>query len=181
MRIDWSPRIAMAELTLNDLNRLEEPLFVSQLGAVFEHSPWVARAASTARPFASLEELHRAMVEVVRLAPPDSQLKLIRAHPDLAGRAALAGELTDHSAREQAGAGLNSLSPEEYARFHSLNGRYLRKFDFPFVLAIKGHTKHSILASFEERLKNDVEAERARALDEIAKIARFRLEELLGG
>ena len=170
----------MSNLTLPDLNRLDEITFVARLGSVFEHSSWVASAALPGRPFASLKALHGAMIEAVRRAPVERQLELIRAHPDLAGKAALAGELTVNSAREQAGAGLDELDPAEYARFHSLNERYRRKFGFPFVLAVKGHTKHSVLASFEERLGNDADAERERALSEIAKIARFRLEALIG-
>lgn len=161
------------------LNALDEPVFVELLGGVFEASPWVARAAYAARPFASREALHAAMVAAVEDAGEARQLELIRAHPDLAGKAALAGELTEASTREQAGAGLDRLGPEEYARFHALNDRYQARFGFPYVLAVRGHDKRSILADFELRLENDPERERRRALREIARIAGFRLGELV--
>jgi 2-oxo-4-hydroxy-4-carboxy-5-ureidoimidazoline decarboxylase len=102
----------------------------------------------------SVDELHRALCAAVAAAGPEEQLALIRAHPDLAGRAARAGELTAASSAEQAGAGLGSLSDEEYSRFHKLNDRYRTRFDFPFILAVTGHSKASILAAFEARLPN---------------------------
>ncbi len=151
--------------------------FVAALGAIFEGSPWVADGAFEARPFASLSELHEAMCGVVAEAGLGAQLGLIRAHPDLAGKAALA-ELTAASSAEQAGAGLGALSRAEYGRFHTLNDAYRARFGFPFVLAVKGHTKTSILAVFEARLTNSPEVERETALTEIYKIARFRLEAL---
>ncbi|MDQ3458421.1 MAG: 2-oxo-4-hydroxy-4-carboxy-5-ureidoimidazoline decarboxylase [Deinococcota bacterium] len=165
---------------LKTLNTAAREDFTRRLGGVFESSPWVAAGAWERRPFTTVDELHAAMVEVVREAGSDRQLALIRAHPDLAGRAALAGELTESSKREQAGAGLDRLSQGEYARFQGLNEAYQERFGFPFVSAVKGHSKESILAAFEERLMNDAEAERARALLEIAKIARFRLMALTG-
>ncbi len=154
--------------------------FVAVLGDTFENSPWVAGKAYAERPFSSLDELHRAMCEVVAAADPDAQLALIRAHPDLAGKAALAGELTAASSSEQAGAGLGDLTAAEYARFHALNDAYRARFGFPFVLAVKGHTKTSILAAFETRLTHDPDAERGAALAEIYRIARFRLDALEG-
>ncbi len=166
-------------MTLTELNYLSQQDFVKTLGSIYEHSPWVAEGAYKAKPFENLEYLHTAMSQVVKRASEDMQLSLIRAHPDLAGKAALAGDLTLHSKNEQAGAGLNTLSQGEYSRFHDLNNRYKDKFNFPFILAVKGHTKHSILASFEERLPNDIETEKERALEEINKIAYFRLQALL--
>lgn len=154
--------------------------FVAILGDTFENSPWVAEKAYAERPFSSLDELHRAMCVVVAAADPDAQLALIRAHPDLAGKAALAGELTAASSGEQAGAGLGGLTAAEYARFHALNDAYRARFGFPFVLAVKGHTKTSILAAFETRLTHDPDAERSAALAEIYRIARFRLGALEG-
>lgn len=168
----------MPSLTL--LNALSPEAFVETLGGVFEHSPWVAQRAALARPFGSLDDLHRALCAVVAAAGPEAQLALIRAHPDLAGRTARAGELTASSSAEQAGAGLGSLSEEEYRRFHELNDRYRARFDFPFILAVKGHSKASILAAFAARLPNTPDAERALALEEIYRIARFRLEALTG-
>ena len=166
-------------LTLAALNRADQARFVDLLGGVFEHSPWVAEGAWAARPFESVEGLHSAMVGVVKEAG-EKQLELIRAHPDLAGKAARAGSLTAASSQEQAGAGLDRLSDEEYSRFHTLNDAYKEKFDFPFILAVKGHTKTSILSSFEARLPHTAEEERQTALAEIYKIARFRLEALIG-
>jgi 2-oxo-4-hydroxy-4-carboxy-5-ureidoimidazoline decarboxylase len=167
-------------MTLPHLNGMDRESFVAALGGVFEGSPWVAEGVYPGRPFASLAELHAAMTEVVRQAGEARQLELIRAHPDLAGRAALADELSEHSRSEQAGAGLNRLSPEEYARFHQLNDAYKAKFGFPFILAVKGHTKDSILQAFEARLPNDAATERETALGQIYKIARFRLGAMLG-
>lgn len=169
----------MPTVTLTALNATDREAFVSLLGEVFEHSPWVAEGAFDARPFASVAALHQAMTRVVAEAGEGRQLELIRAHPDLADRAALAGKLTQSSTREQRGAGLDALSADEYARFHNLNNRYRDRFAFPFVLAVKGHTKTSILEAFETRLGNDPERERERALAEIARIARFRLAALV--
>lgn len=164
------------------LSASPKPEFVAVLGGIFEHAPWVAEGVWPERPFASLDDLHRAMCAVVAAAGPEAQLGLIRAHPDLAGKAVLAEltELTAASSREQAGAGLDRLSEDEYRRFHALNDAYRERFGFPFILAVKGHTKTSILAAFEARLPNTPECERERALAEIYRIARFRLEALTG-
>jgi 2-oxo-4-hydroxy-4-carboxy-5-ureidoimidazoline decarboxylase len=164
---------------LEELNNSDKEFFVNKLGGIFEHSPWVAEGSWGRRPFASVAELHQTMCDVVRHAPEKKRLTLLRAHPDLAGKAALAGDLTASSKREQAGAGLHRLTQEEYQRFHELNNAYKAKFAFPFILAVKGHSKESILKSFEERLLNSLAAEKARALEEIYKIASFRLEALL--
>jgi 2-oxo-4-hydroxy-4-carboxy-5-ureidoimidazoline decarboxylase len=166
-------------MNLASLNQLPKPAFTQTLGAIFEHSPWVAEGAHAAAPFATIEFLHAAMVRVVDHASLEQQLALIRAHPDLAGKAALAGELTAESTSEQKGAGLDRLSAEEYANFHRLNDAYKAKFDFPFIIAVRGYDCHSILAAFETRLLNDAESERAEALRQIARIAGFRLADLL--
>ncbi len=169
-----------ATLPLATLNAFPETNFVTTLAGVFERSPWVAAGAYSARPFGSLDELHGAMCRVVETADTENQLELIRAHPDLAGKAALAGALTAASRGEQAGAGLDRLTEAEYRRFHALNSAYKAHFGFPFILAVKGHTKTSILDAFEVRLSNSAEAEREEALGQIFKIARFRLEALTG-
>ena len=122
-----------------------------------------------------------AMREIVETAAEEEQLKLIRAHPDLAGRAAVAGELTPESTSEQASAGIDRCTPEEFERFQRFNDLYKRKFGFPFVMAVKGSNRHEILAAFEERVRNDLGTEVRRALDEIHKIAQLRLSELAGG
>ena len=166
--------------TLSRINSLDESTFTHTLGGIFEHAPWVASAAFVKRPFDSLDALHHTMCGVVADAPEARQLELIRAHPDLAGKAARAGDLTASSSREQAGAGLDRLSEAEYRRFHTLNDAYRARFGFPFILAVKGHTKASILEAFEERLEHSPDRERETALEEIYKIARFRLEALIG-
>jgi OHCU decarboxylase len=155
-----------------------EEAFVARYGGVFERSPWVARAAWPRAPFAGVDELHGAMVEAVRAAPREQQLALIRAHPELAGREAAAGELTDASTREQASAGLNRLTAAELERWRALNREYFDRFGFPLVVCVREHTKDSVLAWAQERLGNDEDAEVEVALEEIAKIARLRLEEL---
>ena len=151
--------------------------FVERLGGVFEHSPWVAEGAWERRPFASLDDLHAAMCAVVAEAPRERRLALVRAHPDLAGKAAVAGTLTEDSRREQSSAGLDRLTAEEHAAFTSLNAAYGERFGFPFVICVREHTKHSILTAARERLEHSEEEELETALGEIAKIARLRLEE----
>jgi OHCU decarboxylase len=165
---------------MTELARMDRATFLGTFDEVFEHSPWVAEGAWEAGPFAGVDDLHGAMVRVVGKAGEERQLALVRAHPDLAGKAALRGELTAASTSEQAGSGLDQLSPEELARFNELNDAYRRKFGFPFVMAVKGKTKHDILAAFTDRLGNAPPAELERALAEIAKIARFRLEAIIG-
>jgi OHCU decarboxylase len=156
----------------------DEHAFVTRYGAVFERSAWVARAAWRDAPFASIEDLHTAMVQAVRDAPRDQQLELIRAHPELAGREAAAGELTEASTREQASAGLDQLTAAELARWSALNAEYRERFGFPLVVCVREHSKDSILAWAQERLAHDPEQEVQIALQEIAKIARLRLVEI---
>ena len=166
-------------MKLSQLNQNSDGDFVVALGAIFEHSPWVAEAVVSSRPFTSVEQLHQVMSNAVDAASVEFQLALIKAHPDLAGKAALSGELTDESTSEQAGAGLDRLSAEEYQTFHSLNDAYQSKFGFPFIIAVKGHDRHSILDAFRKRLENDGEAEKQTALKQIYRIAKFRLEDLV--
>jgi OHCU decarboxylase len=164
----------MARYTLAELNALDQAGFVAALGWVFEGSPWVAERAWAARPFASRDALHAALVAVVQAASPEEQLALIRAHPDLGTRLGRA-TLSAASVAEQAGAGLDRLSDAEFARFQELNARYRERFGFPFIIAVRHHTRASILAAFEARLQHDAATERATALAEIAEIARLRL------
>ena len=166
-------------LTLAALNAMPAARFVEHLGEVFEHSPWVARRAAVGRPFSSIGVLHDVMVAAVRAAGPEAQDTLIRAHPDLAGKAARARDLTDASIGEQASAGLDQLSDEEYERFDRLNRAYRKKFGFPFIIAVKGLDKTAILTEFERRTGHDDETERQAALDQIASIARLRLNDLI--
>jgi OHCU decarboxylase len=155
--------------------------FVDRYGALFEHSPWVAERAWDKRPFGDREELMQKLAEAMYEAPRDRQLALIRAHPDLAGRAAIEGTLTADSAREQSSAGLDRLTPDEYEAFTRTNTAYRERFGFPFVVCVREHDKASILATAEARLQNDPETEVRTALGEIAKIARLRLNDLEGG
>jgi OHCU decarboxylase len=152
--------------------------FVARFGALFEHSPWVAEEAWSRRPFADREELFEALQAAMYAAPLARRLALIRAHPDLAGRAAVEGTLTDSSRREQASAGLDRLTPDEYATFTSANAAYRERFGFPLVVCVREHTKQSILRAAAERLDHTRDEEVRVALGEIAKIARLRLQEL---
>ncbi len=166
-------------MKLAELNAAAPAAFVAALGAVFEHSPWIAEAACARRPYASRQALHAAMLAAIEQADADTRLALIRAHPDLAGKAARAGGLTRHSSREQSGAGLDRLSDRDFERFHRLNDAYRARFGFPFVIAVKGHTKETIFDAFEARLSNDADAERAEALRNIGLIGQFRLFDLV--
>jgi OHCU decarboxylase len=172
-------------ITLDILNTCERAVFVDALRGIYEHSPWIPERAAAARPFASLTALKLALQAVVRNAAHDEQLGLIRAHPELAGKAAVAGELTKESTGEQAKAGLNLCSPEEFAALHRLNADYNARFGFPFILAVKGPlgkglTRQQIIAAFTRRLNNRRADEQAENLRQIGRIAELRLNELLG-
>ena len=162
-------------MTLPAINALDQDAFVAALGALFEGPPWIAAAAWPSRPFASRDALHQTLCTTMYSAPPERKIALIRAHPDLAGKAAIAGDLTPESASEQSSAGLDRLSPEEFATFTHLNRAYSDTFGFPFVICVRENTKDSILASFATRLQHPREQEIETALGEIAKIARLRL------
>ena len=166
-------------MTIGELNSLDSAGFVAAIGWVFEDSPWVAEAAWPRHPFATLDALYRAMVDAVRSAGEDAQLALIRAHPELAGKAAVRGRLTADSKAEQSGAGLNQCSPQEFARLQELNRAYNAKFGFPFILAVKGLDRAAIIARFAERLERDRATEFEEALQQIARIAWLRLEALV--
>ncbi len=159
------------------LNTLDADGFVAALDGIFEHTDWVAAEAAHRRPFATRFDLADALTATLHAADRERQLTLVRAHPDLAGRAAIRGELTAASTREQASAGLDQCSATEFARLQALNDAYWQRFGFPFVLAVKGHDRASILAEFERRLHQDADTELATAVAEIARIARFRLAE----
>jgi 2-oxo-4-hydroxy-4-carboxy-5-ureidoimidazoline decarboxylase len=159
------------KFSLSEVNQMNREAFVTAFGAIFEESPWVAQQAWEKRPFADFAALHRGMVEVVQQATPEVQLALIQSHPDLGNKVQMSAE----SVREQAGVGLDRLTQQERDRFLSLNQAYKEKFHFPLIVAVKNHTKESILNSFASRLDNTRDAEIERALAEIAEIARFRL------
>jgi OHCU decarboxylase len=164
---------------LAQLNALGREAFTDIIGPVFEHSPWIAAQTWERRPFASREQLYDALCATVRAAEVEAQLALIRAHPDLVGRAALAGTLTAASTREQAAAGLDQLSPAEVALFQQYNREYQAKFGFPFVICARLNRKAAILAGFERRLQHSRDQEIATALAEIDKIAGLRLADLI--
>jgi OHCU decarboxylase len=153
--------------------------FVAYFGGVFEESPWIAREAWESRPFGSVDALHAAMVWVVEHSPRAARLELIRAHPDLAGKAAIAGALTPESTREQTAAGLDRLTPAQYERITTLTAAYLERFGVPFVVCAREHTADSIIATAAARLEARSDEEEQTALSEIAKIARLRLDDLV--
>ena len=158
---------------------LDRDAFIATFADVYEHSPWVADTVFQAGVDETLdyvEVMHTRMSQAMLAAHHDTQLALINAHPDLAGKAAVRGELTASSTAEQAGAGIHECTPEEFARFTELNDAYKAKFGFIFIMAVKGSNRHQILAAFEERMHNSQDQEFARALAEINKIALFRLQ-----
>lgn len=172
-------------LTIDQLNGADQAAFVAALDGVYEHSPWVAERAWSRRPFASLAHLKRALVEVLREAGPDAQLALIRAHPELAGKAMVSKTLTAESTQEQGKAGLTDCTPEEFAHLQSLNAAYNEKFGFPFVMAVRGPRgqglhRSQIIATFERRLAHPVDFERDEAMRHIHRIAEIRLDDKFG-
>jgi 2-oxo-4-hydroxy-4-carboxy-5-ureidoimidazoline decarboxylase len=161
------------------LNTMSQEEFTAALGAIYEHSPWVAQRAAAKRPFRDLQQLQEAMADEVRSASEEERLQLIRAHPELAGKAAVRGELTAESTREQKGAGLDQCSPEEFAQLQELNRRYNEKFGFPFVIAVKGHDRQSIIRHLSNRLANERAAEAGECIEQIIKIGGFRLADVI--
>ncbi len=173
--------IGARKFTIAEVNAWDHPTFVRIVGPVFEHSPWIAEATSSQRPFATLAALHHALCETVAQAGEQKQLDLIRAHPDLVGRAALAGTLTSASTKEQASAGLDQLTAEEIAAFQKFNAAYHEKFGFPFVICARLNKKEAILQGFRLRLNHTPAEEIKTALAEISKIAHLRLADLIEG
>jgi OHCU decarboxylase len=165
-------------LTPSSLSRED---FVKAFADIYEHSPWVAEKAYDLGQGADIDDidvLHARMSDILLSADHAAQLALINAHPDLAGKAAVQGQLTEASTNEQAGAGIHQCTAEEFARFTELNDAYKAKFAFPFIMAVKGSNRHQILAAFETRIHNSADTEFACALAEINKIAMFRLQTL---
>lgn len=163
-------------ISVEDVNLMPHEAFVGAFGDVAEHSPWVAERAAKRRPFANRRAMAEAFLDAVLDADAPTQLALVRAHPDLAGRAKIA-ELQPESRREQAGAGLDRLTADEFVRFTELNDAYKAAFGFPFIFAVKGADKTKILASFEQRIHNDPEAEFATAIRQVCNIIGFRIED----
>jgi len=160
---------------LAELNTCDAERFVAVCGPLYEHAPWVAERALARRPFASRAALHAALLAAVADATADEQLALIRAHPDLVGRAAREGRLTAASQGEQAAAGLGGLSADEIAVFERSNAAYRERFGFPFVICARENRKDAILAAFPVRLAHTSDEERAAALHEIGRIGWLRL------
>lgn len=165
--------------SLSAINGLDRGDFTAALGHLFEHSPWVAKETWPRRPFRDAAHLHAELCATLQAAGSERQLALIRAHPDLAGRLALAGQLTAASTREQASAGLDRMSAEELATFQKLNDDYRARFGFPFVICARLNARAAILEAMEARRRNSPEKEQAAALGEIEKIAWLRLQDVL--
>jgi 2-oxo-4-hydroxy-4-carboxy-5-ureidoimidazoline decarboxylase len=161
--------------SIAELNQMSQDEFVAALGAIFEETPAIAHQAWEKRPFADVASLHQQMVDVVKAMSREEQLALIRLHPDLGSKAKMA----EASVQEQSSVGLERLSSAEYERFQLLNRMYKEKFSFPFIVAVKNHTKDSILTAFERRLENTVDQELEQALTEIFQIAQFRLSAMV--
>src|SRR5580692_2953003 len=167
----------MDQISLDTLNAADRKTFIAAIGEVMELAPWVAEETFAKRPFASIAALYQAMTDAVRNAPPERRQALINGHPDLAGKAARQGNLTADSTAEQAAAGLDKLSEQEFADFHRLNDAYRKKFAMPFIVCVRRHGKQSILREFGRRLNNDAAAEQKTALGEIFRIAALRLDQ----
>lgn len=167
-------------IPLSEINAMPAGQFVARLGNVFEHSAWVAERAASMRPFPDVSALHSAMTGALAAASGEEQLALIRAHPELAGREAVAGSLTVDSGSEQGRLGLLALSRIEFERMADLNKRYRERFGFPCIIALALHAdRDSVFRAFESRLKNTKDQELANALEQIGHITRARLEKML--
>ncbi len=171
----------MAMFTLDQLNAMPAADFATALGDICEHSPWVAAAAASKRPFATVTALHDGLMSVIRERPEAEQLAFLRAHPELAGLQARAGTMTADSTAEQASLGLANLARTDTERFAELNAEYGTRFGFPFIICVRHHTRDAILHRFEQRLARDAATEKAAALAEIADITRLRLAAKVSG
>jgi len=167
------------KISLHSLNQFDRDQFVETLGGIFEHSPWVADMAYQDRPFNSSTQLHQAMVDAVNKSPKFQRMALICNHPELAGKEAAEGTLTNDSRQEQSRAGLDQCSAEELAQLQSLNLAYRKKFDFPFVIAVTGLDKTQIITAIESRLENSASLELDTSIAEIGKIGVIRLNALI--
>ncbi len=162
-------------MRIGEINELARDAFVARFGFLFEHSPWIVEQAADRRPFADLSAMQAALIDVVAESSPEAQLALLRAHPQLAKKVAMTAEST----AEQASAGLDRLSREEFERFHRLNDAYDRKFGFPFIICVRLTDKAGILAAMESRAGNSVETEMGTALNEVGKIVELRLKDVV--
>lgn len=167
------------KIPLASLNQYSRESFVESLGGIFEHSPWVADLVYENRPFESIAQLNQTMLEAVQRSPEHRRMALICSHPELAGKEAAAGTLTDDSRHEQSRAGLDQCSADELARLQSLNRAYFEKFDFPFVIAVTELNKTQIIEALNSRLQNSLNKEFKTSIVEIGKIAGIRLNALI--
>ena len=167
------------KISLQEINILDEEAFIRILTGLFEGPPWIVTQAWPAHPFTSREQLYQTLCSIMYQAPLEQQIALLRAHPDLVGRAALAGTLSPASTNEQAAAGLDRLAPEEMATFQRLNQAYRDQFDFPFVICARENKKESILDGFAVRMQHTRQQEIETALGEVAKICALRLQDLI--
>ncbi|MEO6566048.1 MAG: 2-oxo-4-hydroxy-4-carboxy-5-ureidoimidazoline decarboxylase [Casimicrobiaceae bacterium] len=179
MESGGEPRIKSHRVQLRDLNAAPPERFIATLGDIFEHSPWVAERVLPDRPFADVAALHAAMMRRVEDASAAEKLTLLCAHPELAGREAQQGSLTAASAVEQERAGLNALTRAEMARITALNAAYRAHHGFPFIVCVGHHTKDSLMRNFEQRASSSTDVEMTLALQQVAAIARLRLDRLL--
>jgi 2-oxo-4-hydroxy-4-carboxy-5-ureidoimidazoline decarboxylase len=167
------------ETSLETLNNMDEESFTRTLGDVFEHSPWIARQAHKYRPFENVTALHKTMVNIVKNASAKDQADLLCAHPELAGRELQEGDLTSSSSEEQSSAGLDALTSAELELVSKLNADYRRKFGFPFIIAVRNHTKESIFSEWKKRLTDDENTEFQTCLEQVYQIGRIRLDSLI--
>ena len=173
--------MAKASTELAELNAADRDAFVAVLGGVFENAPWVAERAWSGRPFATVGDLHHALMAALKGASEVEQMVFIRGHPELGSNMARSGAMTQASRQEQGSLGLDRLSEAEFQRFERLNGDYRERFGMPFIICVGRHTRPSILSEFARRIANDWAAERAAALDEVGHITRLRLNEIVEG
>ena len=166
-------------MNLEKLNNSDQNSFTQILGEIFEHSPWIPQETWKNRPFNTIEHLHKNLKQTLEAADDIKKLDLVRTHPDLAGKLAVSGELTDFSTAEQQSAQLNKLTEEQFETLSKLNQTYKDKFQFPFIICVKDHTQTSIFEHFNKRVSNDSETEINAALKQISRIAWHRLNDLL--
>lgn len=167
------------EISLKTLNTATQAEFTQQLSGIYEHSSWIPNKAWHHRPFTTIESLHNTMLKIVEDASQTEKIKLLQAHPQLAGQEAQAGNLTNASSQEQTSAKLNALSTVEMSEITQLNKTYLANHHFPFIIAVKDHNKASIFEAFRRRVNNATNLEQIEAISQVGLIANFRLNELL--
>jgi 2-oxo-4-hydroxy-4-carboxy-5-ureidoimidazoline decarboxylase len=173
--------VSAGELDLETINAMDQATFVETFGDIFENSPWVAEQAWTTHPFDSIDDVHQEMFAVIEGASREEQVTFLNQHPELAGKEAQAGTMTESSVAEQASAGLNALSHEEMETLAAGNAAYREKFGFPFMIFVRGHTKEGIFFYLDRRLQNDPATELNNALTQVYGITGSRVQRLVSG